>query len=335
MTNDAELADAERIREEAVAWVVRLADTPTPEAQADFRRWLDADPRHRQAHARVAHRFETAGVLRQSRRFSPRKRRRALPYIATAGVLAVAASLAITVLPGNVGQSARDRAEPTERGGPKTGTEILATVTGRIRSLTLPDGSRLTLDTNSRVRVAFSSAARHVTLLRGRARFAIARDKRPFTVFAGEGSITDKGTVFDVALEDSGAVHVQLLQGAIDIAEHAARHGKGATVHHLTAGTQIAYGAAAPPARPQPFAPGRSTWPEGIVDADGVALGSLVASANRYTDRPIVLADPALAGLRVSGRFGVRDSDRLATNLAELLDLRVDRRANAIVLAPS
>src|SRR3546814_8657955 len=73
-------------------------------------------------------------------------------------------------------------------------------------------------------------------------------------------------------------------------------------------------------------------WVDGAAEFDNVSLAYLLDRANQHAQKPITVADPSLAALRVSGRFKVGDPDRLADNLATLLDLRTDVQPNAIVL---
>ena len=73
---------------------------------------------------------------------------------------------------------------------------------GQPRALVLQDGSQVTLDTSSSIRVEESDSRRVVRLLAGRARFQVARDPaRPFIVRAGGQQVIALGTVFTVTSE--------------------------------------------------------------------------------------------------------------------------------------
>ncbi len=77
----------------------------------------------------------------------------------------------------------------------------------------------------------------------------------------------------------------------------------------------------------------RTDWPSALRDFTDVPLRELIAEANRYADRPLGLADPALGDLRVSGTFRIREPARLAGNLAALLDLALVDSPSGLVLA--
>jgi transmembrane sensor len=82
----------------------------------------------------------------------------------------------------------------------------LATHAGERRNVTLEDGTRLDLDSDTRVDVAFNNKSRRLTLLKGRTYIEVERDpSRPFAVDAGDQTIVDRGTAFGVRL-DAGIV---------------------------------------------------------------------------------------------------------------------------------
>src|SRR3546814_1494012 len=88
---------------------------------------------------------------------------------------------------------------------------------GEIREVQLPDGSRVTLDTDRLVLTKFDRDMRDVRLVRGRARFNVEKDNRPFVVAAGTGTIPALGKSFDVGLARDERVTVPLFEGAVAV----------------------------------------------------------------------------------------------------------------------
>ncbi len=87
----------------------------------------------------------------------------------------------------------------------------------------LPDGSRMTLDTDSEVDIAFAPERRNLRLVKGRAFFDVAHDaQRPFAVVADGREVEALGTRFDVRM-DPGQVRVVLVEGRVSVksANHA------------------------------------------------------------------------------------------------------------------
>uniref|UniRef100_UPI0035C970BF FecR family protein n=1 Tax=uncultured Sphingomonas sp. TaxID=158754 RepID=UPI0035C970BF len=331
--------DAERIREEAAAWITRLEAGTSVRLTRQIDRWRAQDPRHEAAYARMTQRFDEAKVLRGSQIYAARPRPvRRTGRVAMAATALCAATLALVfltpegrhVLPdgsidpsasaGSTGSASRDR-------------HIAAPAAG-IGAVGLDDGSVVTLDTGSTIDVAFTRGERGVTLRHGRARFAVAHDGRPFTVFAGTGSVTARGTVFDVALGTDGRVGVLLLRGGVDVTAAVGRTAGPAVpiVRRLKRGEEAAYAGGALLAASEPL--GRDArWADAAIDFDSVTLGYLLDRANQQGAAPLRLGDPSLAQLRVSGRFSLADHDRLAQNLAALLHLTVRRHPEAIDLS--
>lgn len=192
-----------------------------------------------------------------------------------------------------------------------------ATTPGETRSIRLADGSTLTLGSDSAVETAFDPGRRQLRLLRGQARFAVAHERRPFIVLAGGGSVTARGTVFEVALA-ADRVNVRLLEGAIDVALPR-RDRTAPVVRRLGAGERLSFAVpvaanGAPPPSPAPAGLAAAT----VRDYQGVTVAALIAEANRGAARPIRLADPTLGSKRVSGRFRIDDTELLAGRLAVL-----------------
>lgn len=334
--------DADRIRETTAAWIARIERRPSLRLRRDFGRWLAADPRHAAAYRRMSRHFEGARTLRTSRRYAarPHPPRRLVRTTTAVAALAAAVFALILFLPNhplpslNTAGSA-PRGAIAAAGNPNIARgQRIAALPGEIRSVGLEDGSVITLDTMSVVEVAFAPGVRRVSLLRGRARFTVAHDGRPFTVFAGGGSVTARGTIFDVSLTPHGQVGVALLQGIVDVAPF--RRTPSAVIapraRRLLAGEAIGYASGSLIVEPDPVRTRDAGWVDGAVEFDNVSLAYLLDRANQDAGPPIKVADPSLAMLRVSGRFEIGDRVRLAQNLARLFDLRADTRSDAIVL---
>ena len=91
------------------------------------------------------------------------------------------------------------------------------TVVGEQSSFTLQDGSVVFLNTNSKVRIGWLPAERHIELVRGEARFKVARDaSRPFTVATSTAAVRDLGTVFNVRAEPL-STQVAVLEGQVEV----------------------------------------------------------------------------------------------------------------------
>lgn len=217
------------------------------------------------------------------------------------------------------------------------------TADGARRTIRLSDGSLVTLDDGSALSAQFDPKHRELRLERGRARFDVAHDGRPFVVFAGDGSVTARGTIFDVIINRDQIVTVRLLRGAVDVERPASGTSKSKLAAHavtrLIPGEELSFGRVALPDLALPSkTPGASAIapiPQipAVQEFDKATLSAVVAEANRGSRLPIRIADPAVGALTVSGRFRVDDPEQVADRLASLFDLQIDRtRQNEIVL---
>jgi transmembrane sensor len=183
----------------------------------------------------------------------------------------------------------------------------------------LPDGSRLTLEGGSTVEVVYASARRDLRLVQGRAHFDVAHDtSRPFTVRAGDRAVVAVGTQFDVRL-DPGRVRVVLTEGRVAVSRTA---DKGPPTM-LRAGQQLDAATGRDPVVSPADLDGSRDWREGVVTFDDTPLAVAVADLNRTSADQLVVRDPQIARLRISGRFQTGDSARFGRTLAQVHPVRV------------
>ncbi|MCR5879461.1 FecR family protein [Phenylobacterium sp. J367] len=194
----------------------------------------------------------------------------------------------------------------------------------------LEDGSRVHLNVDSRVKVAFRDGERRVSLTRGEAFFEVAHDaSRPFVVEADGARIRALGTKFDVRREN-GAVNVTLLQGAVRVSP-----ASGAQPVVLAPNQQAVVQRSGPIRTAAADAARTTSWTTGRLMFRQTPLASAIAEVNRYSDREVVLSDPALGARTVSGFFDVGDAESFAKGVAGLFDLSVtDEPGGRLLLSP-
>lgn len=303
----------DELNREAATWFARMRGPDAETQRPAFEAWLAQGAEKRGAYNRAAEIFAMGKLLAEAAPIPPRRpakvRAATLVLCAVGAVAAGGWALMQTIPPPN--QPQQLVAGNAER------REMFATTVGETRAIRLPDGSMLALGSDSRIGIKFDQAGRRLRLLKGKARFKVAHEPRPFVVFAGGGSVTARGTIFDVTLTQAGRVDVRLFEGKIDVAlPHQLR--QTPVVRRLRPGDRIAFTVPATnAASPAPVA-------AVVHDYQGITVAALIAEANRGADRPIRLADPALGEKRVSGRFRIDDTALLAERLAALFDGKVE-----------
>ena len=310
-----------RIRREAADWAARLGAGANEEEHDAFRRWYQSDQRRAEAYDRIAAIWSAAGripassterIVEEPARSPPRR----LGYAMAACLVAGIALVSILLL-----------ASPWDQKTGRQETLSFASAIGEIRQFALPDGSRLVLDSGSRVEARLTSSERLLTLREGRARFIVAHESRPFIVSAASNQVIATGTVFDVSLLRNRFA-VVLLQGSVEVRQHGGDQG---SVRRLRAGQRFVIDGAAPPVS-QRATRGETLWPSHMLEFDDTPLEEAVALVNRYSRVQLRLGDERIGGLRVSGAYRAGDVAGFARSLARAFNLRLETRPDGTLL---
>jgi transmembrane sensor len=336
MSNSHDPNDAPTEGATAAWWLASArAGALSAEAEVRFRAWL-SEPGNRLAYARAERAWAMSGRLadspaidrlrasyasrRRPRRAGPRLRRLA---VAGAAFAASAAAAAFVVLASpslrlDPPVAVRDWLEPGQ---------LVRTPPGAPTSLALSDGTRVTLDGRSELRVRFSGKAREVSLERGRAYFDVAHDKsRPFTVAAAGGEIRDIGTRF-VVDNDAGQVRVSLIEGRVEVTgRDAAREAPLA----LRPGQEAEYRDRAASVAVRTAAVDPLAWTRGQISFNDTPLQEAARRLSRYTPETIEVPDE-LSDRAVTGVFNLDNRQHFAEALAAALGLKAIHREGGAV----
>ena len=199
---------------------------------------------------------------------------------------------------------------------------------GERLSFTLPDGSRLLLNSDSAVDIAYDQGQRRLILQRGEVLVSTAHDPlgRGFFVEVAQGRIQALGTRFSVRLHDERA--------EVEVYEHQVRltprHGQALL---LDAGQRSVLTSQAA-SEPIPTTPGQDAWSNGLLVANRQRLDDFLAELGRYR-QGWLRCDPAIAGLRISGTFSIDDTDSALRALeASLRVQRLERTRYWVTVIP-
>lgn len=310
-------------------WLARLGRPGVgARDQAAFLAWLEADADHlRQYEKAKADRtaleslrgvfaMDLARLNRRERPASPPRR-----LVLAGGLAATAAAIVVAVA-----LAPSPRNEPASR--------LYESAPGRVMDVALEDGSRVTLDAGSAVRVALAGDVRRVTLERGAAYFEVAHDAtHPFQVAVGDRRVIVTGTRFVTSLTGDGA-RVSLLQGRVAVGRRDAAD-KGALDGAL----------ALSPGELATFRPGQpgiekaradvetaTAWRRRRLVFQDAPLSDVVVAASRYSDAPLVVADPRLSQVKITTVLPLEGEGALADRMAALLPIKTQRTVDGRVL---
>jgi len=190
---------------------------------------------------------------------------------------------------------------------------------GEQREITLPDGGRLTLNTDSVVDIAYDSGMRRIRLQRGEIHVATAADQqlpaRPFIVETRQGRARAIGTRFTVKEEDGRSI-VAVSQGLVEL-----RPQDVDAILLVNAGERASFDRSSlSPLQKTPQ--GGEEWLRGLMMAERMPLRDFLANLGRYRSG-IVRCDDSVGELAISGVFSIRDTDQTLTALTQILPIRI------------
>ena len=316
--------DARIIEGQAALWLARSEDAAWTETeQRELDAWLEESVAHKAAFWRLSEGWSAADRLRALQSGAATE-----PAVAAKWRPAVSASLAACI--GLAALFASLRAAPDERA--PAHAKAVATAVGDRKIVRLGDGSSIDVNTASVVRIAYDRSRRSVWLDRGEAFFEVAHDpSRPFVVHTGSKDIVVLGTRFAVR-KDGDRVTVSVVEGRVGIRDS----GKVNTSSATAIGGAIAIAendstliASNAPAKVDQAL----SWRRGTLVFDNSALVDAAAEFNRYNERKIVIADPAIRDIRVGGTFRPTNADAFARILRDAYGFTVRTDRNAIIIS--
>jgi transmembrane sensor len=320
------------IEAEATRWAIRLDAGPlSVEEQAQLDQWVASDPRRHGALVRARSAWLDAdrlAALAGAGLVVPGKAGIGAPEPASSHrgrmrFLIAASVAALAIALGTLWYGV------TFRG------QVYASEIGEVRRIELPDGSQLTLNTNTHARVRFQESGRTIELERGEALFKVAHDtSRPFIVRASDVHVRAVGTAFTVRVDDA-RVDVLVTEGVVDVS----RAGTAGGVQRIAANQRAVIASSHSRVDIEPIDSAgmtrRLAWREGMLAFAGEPLSIAVAEINRYSRQALYVDDPELAARPVIGIFRANDAEGFANAAAATFKAEVVHADGAILLRAS
>lgn len=338
------LPEPTKMEAEALDWFSLCQRGLTPAQEAEFEQWLIADSRHATLFNELDGTWKLLGQAGEPVAVAEAPVVRAKPPGRLVRVflpLAIAAALLL----GYVGWW-----RPAHYAGEAI-TEI-----GGLRTLRLPDGSVVTLNTDSAVAAAFTPAERRIRLEHGEAHFAVAKNPaRPFIVEAGGVAVRAVGTAFNIRL-GTRAVEVLVTEGKVRVDDSMSGRslldapagvpadtlpalgypvlasGQKVVVARAATGASRIAGQIATTVVTADEMQRELSWRENRLDFELATLREIVAEFNRYSSHQLVVGDPVLAEKRFGGSFKPDDQAGFVRMLQENFGVTVQETESATVL---
>jgi transmembrane sensor len=225
----------------------------------------------------------------------------------------------------------------TYQAGILTGDRYTTPV-GAIESVSITDGSKVTLNTDSQIRVSLTDTERRVELKHGEAFFEVAHDaRRPFIVRVGNKRVIAVGTKFSVRRDGNDDIQVVVTEGKVRIesAREAPGPGEGGTGNTFLTPGAIARASdvgVLVQRKTLPEAEEQLSWRSGILQFRNQTLADAIAEFNRYNSRKLVIDDPSIAALTIEGNFRSNNVAAFARLLETGYPIRVVEEGDRIIL---
>ncbi|MBL8271248.1 FecR family protein [Steroidobacter sp.] len=307
-----------RAVEEAAAWLALLHGPKRDEdIVLGFQRWRGESVEHKAAFDAVTRMWEVTERLPKRTLALPKKWRRAGFRVGVNWGVAAVATAACAILGVLVAVHFYFSATTT--------------AIGEQRMLTLEDGTRIYMNTATRIKVRFNDERREVELQAGEALFVVAKRGAdwPFIVSAGDKTITALGTEF-LARRDATTFAVTLVEGKVAVATEQSS-GEAPTV--LAPGERLTLAPTAPPRIDAPKIDELTAWRRGRVELNDVTLAQAIGEMNRYSTTQLSIETSAAAELIVKGSFRAGDTASFAETIASTCELMLIREPNRIRLS--
>lgn len=319
---------AAEIEDRAARWLIRREEIGWSAAeQAELDAWLDESIAHKAAYWRLEHGWREADRIGAigGTTYRPRVLGHA-PLCHRWTKAAVAASFLVIV---GLGATSHDV-------GPEQPTAVadatFSTPVGGRKIVSLPDGSKVEMNTRTMLRTAVTGQSREVWLDKGEAYFEVAHlEGRPFVVHAGSRTVTVLGTKFSVR-RDGERVTVSVVEGRVRVDGANVRMAPAAII---TAGdVAIARGPSTLlTARSEERVENGLAWRDGMLTFDQSTLGEAANEFNRYNRKRIEIADPETAEIRIGGTFKASNVDAFVRLLRDAYGLEVEDNGQVLKIS--
>lgn len=310
--------------EEAADWLIRMSEGELSDSErGEWEYWKASTPERGHAWARAQLLQSKLGGLPPSLAMSALDRPSSPERRAALGKLA----MILAILPAGWGSW---KLAETQQWSADYRTAI-----GQQRELTLADGSKITLNTDTAIDVLFDANQRLIHLREGEILVQTATDisplARPFLVSTRQGRMQALGTRFTVR-ELQPRTHLAVLEGAVkvELADNRQTTPLIVNAGQRTDFSSHTFGQLSVADRYV------GAWSQGMLMADKMRLADFVNELTRYR-RGFVRLDPAIADLRISGAYPISDSQRTLNMLAQTYPILVSGHLNGywIMLSPA
>lgn len=340
----------DRIIDEAAEWFVLFdADDVTEEDKSNFAEWLNMSPVHAREYAEISGLWDETALYGSEldtdqsiiQLYPDLPSIRPTPPVERTfwgDWRKIAAALFIGILLAGSSTYMMTRTNVIVE---VANAEIFETQKGESRRFRLSDGSFVQLNTNSRIEVKYSDYFREINLIKGEAFFDVAKNKsKPFIVEVGNMRVRALGTQFNIN-KRLKRIEVTVLEGKIRVSKEVQDRPDNAQkmwVSDIGAGEQVItlyHDSKRDRDADQEFYKSDHlnlqailSWRDNKLMFDNRDLIDVIEDFNRHNDQIIILADPGLSQLKITGTFNPNDPESFIQSMVKIANIRSEIKSD-------
>jgi len=341
MTNNiVKLPDTNKMKEQGSLWLAKLDRGLSLEEEALLKTWLAESTENKKYFFALAKQWDQFSVLSKMADVIPYEPKTSKGNFS---FYAKAATFALVFLLGSLFFKATDSLyfnKETVALKPVF-TEYYHTAIGEKSTVHLPDSSILTLNTDSLVKIQFTSKKREIILEKGEAHIKVAHNKtRKLILTAGEKSFVAIGTAFNVRYDKLSTLELIVSEGKVGIADFEDIEGIEALFSRSNENSQLLVNKGE-----RVIIPSKDTlipneikkenienkvtdslaWREGKLIFKGETLEKVIDEMSRYSNIEFEFESEDIKNIRIGGRFRTGDIDGLLDILNQQFNIQSNR----------
>lgn len=348
--NSINFPNLEIVDELAAEWVAKIDRGLSDIEQSELAVWLEESPVNGEALVKCASMWDLLDVLSPIAKLMPiealelpdQKGLRELNYSRRTGIVpwGIAAMLMVgawfyNVDPVDTASNSPFVAEVGDSSSQVQGV-VYRTAIGEMSQVTLADGSKLQLNTDSEVRVSFSKTKRQLELVSGEVFFDVAKDPtKPFVVNVGDDQVTAVGTAFNIDTQLGKDTEVLVTEGKVKVNHNAGGMDSAYQDLFLTPGQSVTIVGNAAEVKHDLDSEALLSWRQGVLVFQGESLAEAIKEIDRYTPLTFTIMDETVANVSVGGFFKTGDTEQLLLVLEQNFGVHSTRIGDEVLLHSS
>ncbi|NMH59523.1 FecR family protein [Alteromonas ponticola] len=349
MNNISQFSSKDEIHQQACEWVSRIDRGLSSVEKQELQHWTALSSSHRKVLIQTAQLWDDMSVMNELSglfplREAPTPQASRLHKLVKHARWSIAAGFTLMML--GVGMMMDWSWIESQSQPVIVHQQQVETAIGEQKNITLSDGSIIHLNTDTVLAVTYTDSKRSIDLIKGEAHFTVAHDKqRPFSVNAGQNSVTAVGTAFNMQYVENEAFELVVTEGRVLVKQNdasASQSGVQSLITKKPVATEGLLMFSGEKAMVQGDVKQKHNltendidedlaWQQGMIVFKGEPLYKVLQEIGRYTPIQFKLLSEDLKERRVAGFFKVGDIDGLLFALKNSFQIEHSQELDKVI----